>query len=222
MSATKTPTRRKSKLMDDDMAPMTCGPLGHPLRVRILEITNERDISPSMFVDEGLEPKGITFTSRAHGISHTSYHFRELEKAGCVEVVQTFKRRGAIESIYRGCNSVEFTTEEFAKLPKKQRRMLSRTAMQALVARVDGAMMADTFDSRVDRFMVMMPLELDRRGWGEFINLLDHCFAEVKRINDDADDRLAGSGGEVIPTTYGMLGFPSPEPPPLPDSDSDE
>jgi hypothetical protein len=199
--------------MDEDMAPTTCGPLGHPLRVRILEITNERDISPSAFVDEGLEPKGINFTSRAHGLSHVSYHFRELEKAGCVEVAETFQRRGATEHIYRGTARVEFTTEEFDKKPKEQRRVLSRVAMRALVARVEGAMNADTFDSRADRFMVIMPLGLDRRGWGEFIGLLDHCYSEVRRINDDCKDRLSTSGDEVIPATYGMLGFPSPPPP---------
>lgn len=215
MAATKTPSRR-STLMDDDMTPTTCGPLGHPLRVRILEITNERDISPSAFVDEGLQPKGINFTSRAHGLSHASYHFRELEKAGCVEVVETFQRRGATEHIYRGIARVEFTTEEFGGMPKKQRQMFSRVAMQALVARVDGAMSADTFDSRADRFLVMMPLELDGQGWNEFIGLLDGCYSEVKRINEGSKDRLSGSGDDVMPATYGMLGFPSPPPPPMP------
>jgi hypothetical protein len=211
MPATK---MRRSGYMDDDIAALSCGALGHPLRVRILEITNERDISPSTFVDEGLEPKGINFTSRAHGLSHVSYHFRELEKAGCVEVVQTHHRRGAVESIYRGRARVEFTTEEFARLPSDQRRMFSRIAMQALIARVDGAVLADTFDSRSDRFMVMAPLALDERGWNEFIDVLDRCYEEVQQVNDDAADRLATSGAEVIPATYGMLGFTSPPAPP--------
>jgi hypothetical protein len=219
MPVTKTPSRR-SKLMDADMAPTTCGPLGHPLRVRILEITNERDISPSTFVDESLEPKGINFSSRAHGLSHTSYHFRELEKAGCIEVIETFQRRGATEHIYRGTARVEFTTEEFDGMPKGQRRMLSRVAMQALVARVDGAMIADTFDSRTDRFMVMVPLELDPQGWGEFIGLMDNCYSRVQAINDESKGRLARSGDEEpIPATYGMLGFESPPPPPLPSTE---
>lgn len=213
MSARKRPRRRAS--IADNMEPTTCAPLGHPLRVRILEITNERDISPRAFVDEELQPKGISFESRAHALSHVSYHFRELQKAGCVEVVRTYQRRGATEHIYRGLANVEFTTEEFAELPIEQRRMLSRVAMQALMARFDGAVQADTLDSRVDRFLVMMPLQLDRRGWDEFIALLDRCFDEVKQINDDSKDRLAGSGEEVIPATYGMLGFESPLPPPI-------
>lgn len=206
--------RRKAALLDDDMEPMACGPLGHPLRVRILEITNERDISPSAFVDEGLEPKGVTFRNRKHGVSHAAYHFRVLLAAGCVEVIDTFQRRGATEHLYRGTARVEFTSEEFEKLTLEERRMFSRVAMQALIARVDGAMMADTFDVRADRFMVMTPLQLDKRGWGEFIAALDRCYAEVEKINDDSKDRVANSGEQVISATYGMLGFESPPPPP--------
>jgi hypothetical protein len=211
MPRTKTTTGR-SPLMDDDMVPPACGPLGHPLRVRILEIINERDISPSTFVDEGLEPKGINFTSPAHALSHVSYHFRELEKVGCAEVVETFQRRGAIEHIYHGTARVEFTTEEFAAIPKEQREMMSRVGIRGLVARVDGAMSADTFDSRPDRFLVFMPLELDRQGWGEFIGLLDDNYSEVRRINNDSKARLSGSEDGAIPATYGLLGFPSPPP----------
>lgn len=88
--------------------------------------------------------------------------------------------------------------------------------MQAIVARVDGAMSADTFDSRTDRFLVMMGLELDQQAWDEFIALLDRCYEEVQRINDDAESRLVASGVPGIPATYAMLGFESP-PPAMPD-----
>lgn len=121
MAATKTGGRRRP-LLGESVPSAMCAPLGHPLRVRILQVANERDISPSGFVDEGLQPKGISFESRSHGLSHVSYHFRELEKAGCIEVVQTMQRRGATEHIYRGCARVEFTTEEFSQLPKQHRR----------------------------------------------------------------------------------------------------
>jgi hypothetical protein len=170
-------------------------------------------------VDEGLEPKGINFTSRAHGLSHVSYHLRELVKVGCVEVIETFQRRGATEHVYRGTARVEFTTEEFGKISQEDRRVLSRVGVRALLARVDGAMSEDTFDSRSDRFLVMMPLELDGQGWDEFIGLLDGCYSKVKQINAESRDRLSASGEEAMPATYGMLGFPSPPPPPLPDAE---
>jgi hypothetical protein len=187
--------------------------------VRILEVANTRDISPVAFVDEQLEPNGVAFKSRQHALSHVSYHFRELEKAGCIEVVRTVQRRGATEHIYRGIATVRFTSEEFAEMPIGQRRVFSRTSFQGLIARTDGAMRAGTFDARTDRHLVWMPMELDERAWDEYTAELDACFAKVQRIHEDARDRLAASGDQVIPATYGMLGFESPPPPPLPSAD---
>jgi hypothetical protein len=196
-----------------------CAPLGHPLRVRILEIANTRDISPAAFVDEGLQPAGVTFANRPAALSHVAYHFRALEKAGCIEVVRTAQRRGATEHIYRGTAPVEFSSEEFDRMAEEQRQLLSRTSLQALVARADGAMRAGTFDSRTNRHLIWMVLELDEKGWEDFAGAQDDCFDRVQEIHAESKDRLAESGKPAIPTTYGALGFESPPPPPLPAAD---
>jgi hypothetical protein len=211
MEATK-----KRGIIDDSYQDTTCAPLSHPLRVRILEVANTRDISPVQFVDEALEPDGINFQNRQHGLSHVSYHFRELEKAQCIEVVATHQRRGATEHVYRGTATVFFTDEEFAALPVEQRRTLSRTSFQGLIARVDGAMRADTFDTRTDRWLTWVPMELDDEGWGEFTATMETCFVEVERIRQAAKDRLAGSGDGTISATFGMVGFESPPSTPPP------
>ena len=192
-----------------------CGPLGHPMRVRILEIANTREISPVTFVDEGLEPKGFGFSSRPAALSDVAYHFRILEKAGCIEVVRTVRRRGSTEHIYRGVAVFEFTSEEFAKMPQKQRELYSRVSLQALIARAESSIRSGHFDSRTNRFLVWEAIELDERGWEEYTDALDACLATVRRIHADSKDRLAGSGAEVIIATLGMLGFPSPPLPPV-------
>jgi hypothetical protein len=193
-----------------------CGPLGHPLRVRVLEIANTREISPVAFVDEGLEPVGVTFPDRPAALSHVAYHFRALEKAGCIEVVRTVQRRGATEHIYRGTAAVEFTSEEFDRMSEEQRQLLSRTSLQALIARADGAMHAGTFDSRTNRHLIWMAIELDEQGWEEFATAQDEGFERVKKIHAESKDRLSKSGERVIPATYGALGFESPPAPPMP------
>jgi hypothetical protein len=205
--------------VDDSYAEPSCAPLRHPLRVRILEVANTRDISPVQFVDEALEPDGISFRGRQHALSHVSYHFRELEKAGCIEVIRTIQRRGATEHVYRGTMTVYFTDAEFEQLPEEQRRMMSRTSFQGLIARTDGAMRAGTFDARTDRWLVWVPMELDQRGWRELSTTMGSCFAEVEQIRRDAASRLAESAEESIPATFGMLGYESPPPPPAPPSD---
>lgn len=198
-----------------------CAVLKHPLRVRILEILNEGPRSPSQFVAEGLmldEHKG----DYERELSLASYHFRELEREGCIEIVESIPRRAAMEHVYVGKVRVYFTDEEFAEMPRPKRRFFSRISIQGLIARADRAIREDTFDNRVDRHLTWMPMRLDRRGWDEVMAKLAETFGDLVQIRHDARDRLAGSGDEVIPATVAMLGFESPPPPPLPAVGADE
>lgn len=207
-------------LDDQKRADTICAVLKHPLRVRILEILNEGPKSPSQFVEEGLIPKGH-YSTYQQALSLASYHFRELEKDGCLKVVASIPRRGAVEHVYEGTARVYFTDAEFEEMELSRREQLSRISFQGLVARADGAMRAGTFDARADRYLVWMPMQLDERGWAELSTALSGCFGEVEQIRHDAKDRLAASGEESIPVTFGVLGFESPPPPPLPEADAD-
>lgn len=193
-----------------------CAVLKHPLRVRILEVLNEGPRSPSQFVEEGLIPKEH-FSSYQQALSLASYHFRELEKEGCLEVVESIPRRGAVEHVYRGLARVFFNDAEFEATSAENRRQLSRISLQGLVARADRAIWEETFDARADRHLTWMPMQLDERGWKEMIAALASVFGELSQIRHDARDRLAASGEKVVPATVGMLGFESPPPPPLGD-----
>lgn len=195
-----------------------CNVLKHPLRVRILEVLNEGPRSPSQFVEEGLTPKNH-FVNYQQALSLVSYHFRELQKDGCLEVVESIPRRGAVEHVYRGLARVYFDDADFERMARPTRCRLSRISLQGLIARADRAIGEDTFDARTDRHLTWMPMELDERGWTEMIAALAATFGELTQIRHDARDRLAASGEEVIPATVAMLGFESPPPPPLPESD---
>lgn len=191
----------------------TCSPLSHPLRVRILEIVNEHPMSPVQFVNLGFAPE---CESKQQALSYTSYHFRALEKAGCIEIIETKQRRGATEHIYGGRSRVFFSDEEFEQLPAGQRAKLSRTSFQGLVARTDGAMRTGTFDARLDRHLTWRAVELDERGWKEVTDRLATCFHDLETIREGAADRLAGSEGKVVAATWALLGFESPPRPQLP------
>lgn len=206
MAGSKTGEKKRSETI--------CTVLKHPLRVRILEVLNEGPRSPSQFVEEGLIPKEH-FTTYQQALSLASYHFRELEKEGCLEVVESIPRRGAVEHVYRGMARVFFDTGEFEAMPRATRRQLSRISMQGLIARADRAISTETFDSRPDRHLSWMPMQLDERGWEEVVATLAATFGELTQIRHDARDRLAASGEEVVPATVAMLGFESPTPPPL-------
>jgi hypothetical protein len=187
--------------------------LKHPVRVRILEVLNEGPRSPSQFVEEGLIPKD-SYSTYQQALSLAAYHFRELQKEGCLEVVESIPRRGAVEHVYRGLARVFIDDAEFEQMDPPDRRQLSRISLQGMVARADRAIAEGTFDARTDRHLTWMPMQLDERAWGEVIATLAATFAQLTVIREDARDRLAASGDEVIPVTVAMLGFESPPPPP--------
>lgn len=190
--------------------------LKHPLRVRILEVLNEGPRSPSQFVEEGLIPKD-SYSTYQQALSLASYHFRELQKEGCLEVIESIPRRGAIEHVYRGLARVFIDDAEFEQMDPPDRRQLSRISLQGMVARADRAIAEGTFDARADRHLTWLPMQLDERAWEEVIATLAATFAQLTVIREDARDRLAASGEAVIPATVAMLGFESPPPPPLRD-----
>jgi hypothetical protein len=169
-----------------------CGVLKHPLRVRILEVLNEGPKSPSQFVEEGLVPEAH-YDHYQQALSLAAYHFRELEKQGCLRIVDTIPRRGATEHVYEGTARVYFTDEEFEQLSLDERSQFSRISFQGWIARAD-----------------------NERGWSDLTKAMAHCYATVEQIRHDSADRLAASGEEAVPVTFGMSGFQSPPAPPLP------
>lgn len=204
--------RTHSKRETGDPAPPTiCDPLSHPMRTRILDVVNEEPMSPVRFLDDGYSP--MTFNNRQAGLSYVSYHFRALEKAGCIELLETIPRRGANEHIYRGICRVFFTSEEFEKLPFKKRQQLSKSSLQGLIARTDGAIQSGTFDRRADRHMAWRGGDVDSQGWDEVNAILDEAFARAEKARENAALRLADPDNEKverIPMTFAMLGFESP------------
>lgn len=64
--------------------------LSNDVRARALELLSEGAWSPKAIAAElGLDVRGV------------AYHVRVLKKLGCIELVETRPRRGAIEHVYR-------------------------------------------------------------------------------------------------------------------------
>lgn len=182
----------------------------HPIRVRILEVLNERDMSPTDFVNQGYAD---FYFGQRPSVSHVAYHFRELAQFGCLEAVAWRKARGAVGTTYRGVARDEFIGEEWTGLSTAEQRAISRAVAQGLIARIDGAMTAETFNSRDNRHLSWFAMELDERGWEEAGTLLAEAFASLVRIQNEAEERLQESTERGVTATAGLLFFESP---PLP------
>lgn len=188
--------------------------LHHPWRIRILEVLNERDMSVSQFVDEGLIPD-LASMDRHLAISKLAYHFRVLRQAGALEVVEQNLRRGSTELVCRACARAHVTDREWLQLPLHKRRALSRVMLDSLIARAEGAVRYDTFDSRRDRHIAWLAMDLDEQGWAELAALLNGVLDTVTAIHRESAQRLEASDEQPIRSTWGQLHFESPPLPPI-------
>jgi DNA-binding transcriptional ArsR family regulator len=183
----------------------------HPLRVRILEVLNEQDMSPTEFVEAGYVD---FFFAERPSVSDIAYHFRELADFGCLEGVAQRKARGSVATTYRGVARAAFVGKDWTDMSDKEQRAISRTVAQGLIARIDGAMSADTFNSRDDRQLSWFAMQVDERGWREAAEVLADAYYAVDRIRRDADARLKETGEKGMTATTAILIFESPAPTP--------
>jgi DNA-binding transcriptional ArsR family regulator len=193
-----------------------CEALKHPVRVRILEVLCVGDISPIQFLRRGLLPPGFDFEGdEQNGLSFVSYHFKALLKADCVILVEKIPRRGANEHVYRSKMLALHTDEDFAALSLERRREISRSTLQMLIARADGAIYQGTFDKRPDRHLSWVPFEnLDEEGWDELRDLQNETLERAQAIKAAAIARKHERGEEdrtpTFNATFGALAFESP------------
>ncbi len=179
----------------------------HPIRVRILEVLNERDMSPTDFVNHGYAD---FYFGQRPSVSHVAYHFRELAQFGCLEAVAWRRSRGAVGTTYRGVAREVLIGEDWTGLSSDEQRAISRAVAQGLIARIDGAMTAETFNSRDDRHLSFFAMQLDERGWEEAGTLLADAFATMGKIQQEAEARLRESAEPGVTATAGLLFFESP------------
>jgi hypothetical protein len=202
-------TKPKDNDNGGKMEPSLCQPLKHPIRARILEVANERPISPSVFVRLGLVPREF-YKGYQQALSMVSHHFTQLREEGCLKLIEMNARRGASEHVYEGTSRVFFSDTEFEDLPFEIRKGLSKAALQGVVARSDGAIRSGSFDSRTDRHLTWRAFRSDEQGWQEMTDILADAFHKLEAARKAAENRLAEQEEEGFPATYAMLGFESP------------
>ncbi len=187
----------------DLVDPRLAKALSHPMRTRILAILNERVASPneiSEMIDERLP--------------NVSYHVRALLELGCVELVSTAQRRGAIEHYYRAIVRPFFTDRDWKKLPQSGRQAVSDVALQMIWEDVSSAIRGGTFEARADRHLSRSVLELDEQGWKELSELLGSTLEETEKIERRSAERLKANEGNPVPVRVVLMHFESPPPEP--------
>ena len=172
--------------------------LSHPLRAHVLTILNERVASPNQIANELEEPLG-----------NVSYHVKTLAEMGCIELVTTEPRRGAIEHFYRAKVRPFFTDKDWKRLPPSARQGISDATLQLIWEDTSDALDAGTFDGRTDRHLSRSRLALDQTGWEQVNELLVDTINRVAEIEAECAERRTGDGEAGFITKMVLMHFES-------------
>jgi DNA-binding transcriptional ArsR family regulator len=172
--------------------------LAHPLRMSILGVLNQKVASPSDVADELGEP-----------LANVSYHFHKLKDLGCIELVETKPRRGALEHYYRALERPFFRDQDWIKLPANTRRQLFDAVLRKLASDLEIAAKTGGFD-RPDTHVSRTPIMLDEQGWTDVVKTLEAALDRVLEIQAEAANRMASGADDAVASTVGIMHFERP------------
>jgi len=170
--------------------------LAHPLRVQLLAALNEGVASPNELAKRLGEP-----------LTNVSYHVRMLHDLGCIELVETEPRRGALEHYYRAIVRPFFGERDWKRLPKNARGSISDAVLQLGWEDAAEAIKSGQFDERDDRHLSRSVLALDEQGWEELQDLLAETLDRAMDIQAAAASRLADSDEDSTSAILVMMLF---------------
>ena len=171
--------------------------VAHPLRVQILEILSDQVASPNLLSDQ-LET----------GLTDVAYHTRALDRCGCLELVETAQRRGAVEHFYKATPGAFVGDRDWRKVPRSVRGGISAATLQTFLDKAVAALEAGTLEKHDDTVFRWMPLFLDEEGWQEVVSILEEATNLVLSAHLRSQDRINESGGRgAISTVIGMASF---------------
>lgn len=178
----------------DELDPRIVRSLSHPVRLRILTALNERVASPKELAAEMGEPLG-----------NVSYHTRVLAQLGCIELVRTTQRRGALEHHYRAIMRPYFDDAAWAQIPVSTRRALFDQVLDRLWKDVVEAARGQGLD-HPHAHISWTTLDLDNQGVQDLADLLVDTLERALEIQAESAGRLAKSGAGADPEMRAELG----------------
>ena len=153
--------------------------LGHPLRVRILALLQERTASPrelAQWLDATL--------------GTVSYHVRTLHDFGLIELVRTSQVRGAIAHHYRAKVRPRVSDEAWASAAPIVKQAAVGATLQTVDDYARASAAAGGFD-RGEAHLTRTHMRLDAKGWQAASKACQKLIAELARIEEAASKRVA-------------------------------
>jgi DNA-binding transcriptional ArsR family regulator len=135
-------------------------------------------------------------------VGAVSYHIRQLEEMGFVELVDRKQRRGAIEHFYRATQRAWFEREGWSRLPVAIRRSMAGATLDSISNSIKQAAGANAFDEP-SVHVSATALELDDEGYAAVCDALDAVLQQIMDIQAEC----AARGAAERPTQLVLMHF---------------
>lgn len=152
--------------------------LGHPLRVRLMALLENRTASPRALADLLGVKLGVV-----------AYHVRTLERLGMVELVKETRVRGAVEHHYRLKARPWVTDVAWAEATPIAKQAAVGASLQMIHEYASASAAAGGFD-HADAHLTRSSMRLDRKGWEQLAHACQRLLADADRIGHEAAARL--------------------------------
>jgi DNA-binding transcriptional ArsR family regulator len=172
--------------------------MSHSVRVKALEILNERVASPSDIAEQLGLP-----------VANVAYHVRALLQLGCVEEVDARPKRGAIEHFYRASRLPVVLASDVAEMPPNVRSGLGAELVRVATEDIRMALESGSFQRRADVHMTFQHLTLDEEGWTAAYDVLKDAYDALGKLQEESKARLIDgeSGGPRVRTGLTIMHY---------------
>ncbi|HST68288.1 MAG TPA: helix-turn-helix domain-containing protein [Solirubrobacterales bacterium] len=172
--------------------------LSHPLRREILDWLIVRSTgSPSEMARD-----------LAADLTEISYHARQLEKYGVIELVEKKPtRRGSPEHIYRPMARVIMSDEEVEALSVGDRQVFAAQIVQNMMADLRKGFQVGAFGKRSDWGLLHHALTLDEAGYEQVRKLCRRVEDELFQIQAESDERRSDTQDAPLRVSASMSNF---------------
>jgi DNA-binding transcriptional ArsR family regulator len=171
--------------------------MAHPTRIHILDILSEGPSSPAR-MQRRMENVSLNLVS---------HHVKVLRDLGCIELVKTVPRRGAKEHIYRAKERQFFTAEEWEAIEPKSRQPITSVILRMISEDTGRALAEGKFDELADNHLSRSPIELDKEGWTEVVDILARALDEILGADVKSRERVFESGEDLMPARVVIMQY---------------
>jgi DNA-binding transcriptional ArsR family regulator len=175
--------------------------VGHPTRLKAWAILADGVASPREIAQE-----------LRLDVSHVGYHVRKLSELDLIELVGERPVRGAVEHFYKAVARPFMSQDDLENMTPEQRESMTRSVLQLILADASRAVEAGTFDRRLNRWLVRLPLQLDDEGFDELDAIHADLYGKTLEVQENVQRRCdADPERETVPAQSATMFYELPK-----------